>query len=97
MLRNASKKYSETAWWKKINFFHLIIFFVSAEVVWTPKPGIYICGQNADFLWATALVGANMRSGKLEVALGCKQEGAAGVKIYKGQIYIKYDARNTYI
>lgn len=35
--------------------------------------------------------------GKLKVLLGCERAQVVCVKMYKGQIYIKYDAPNTYI
>ena len=38
-----------------------------------------------------------LEKGKSEVTLRCEREQVAGMKIYKGQIYIKYDAPNTYI
>lgn len=35
--------------------------------------------------------------GKLKVPLRCERGQVVHAKIYKGQIYIKYDAPNTYI
>ncbi len=38
-----------------------------------------------------------LEKGKLKVLLGCERGQVVRAKMYKGQIYIKYDAPNTYI
>lgn len=54
----------------------------------------YICSQDAEFCRQWKLV---LEKGKLRVPLRCERGQVVRAKMYKGQIYIKYDAPNTYI
>ena len=51
------------------------------------QSGCRICRQ-----WKLVL-----EKGKLRVPLRCERGQVVRAKMYKGQIYIKYDAPNTYI
>ena len=95
MVRNASKIFRNRME-KKISFSYLII-----EIFPRARDGM------GGWLSQTLIFAVRMRNlrametspgeGKTWVSLRCERGQVVRGKIYKGQIYIKYDASNTYI
>lgn len=100
MLRNASKKYSETAWGKDKFFLSNYWVLPLCSPLRSRRGGWG--GRHEPLLFAVKMRNLQMvetvsEKAKPEVDSGCDQGQVRVQKIYKGQIHIKYDACNIYI